>query len=155
TQLVVNLVDNAIKYTPPRGRVTLSCERRDGWAILQVADTGEGIAAEHLPHLFERFYRADSARSRRAGGVGLGLSICRWIAGAHGGELSVSSPPGIGSRFTLRVPAAGAQRPLTACPAPPRQRANGRARRTDLNRGLTGRPHAARADRWMGLLHAP
>ena len=103
-QLLMNLVDNAIKYTPEGGRVTLSLYREDGWVRIQVADTGIGIPPEDLPHIFERFYRVDKARSREKGGTGLGLSIARWIAEAHGGRIEVESQVGKGTTFTVWLP---------------------------------------------------
>jgi signal transduction histidine kinase len=100
------LLDNAVKYTPEGGAVTVVV-RGDGCSVeLVVADTGCGIPAEHLPHLFERFYRVEAARS--AGGVGLGLAIARQIAEQHGGELAVDSEAGVGSTFSLRLPVGGA-----------------------------------------------
>ncbi len=104
-QLLLNLTDNAIKYTPAGGEVTLTLHRDDDWVAIGVEDTGVGIAAEDLPHIFERFYRADRSRAR-PGGSGLGLSIAHWIAQAHGGELTVTSEPGRGSTFTLHLPQA-------------------------------------------------
>jgi heavy metal sensor kinase len=104
TQLVVNLVDNALTYTPRGGTVTVTVERNARHAILRVADTGIGIAGEHLPHLFERFYRVDPARSRGAGKTGLGLSICQWIVQAHGGKIAVASQPNVGTTFTVTLP---------------------------------------------------
>ncbi len=102
-ECVSNLVENAIRHTLPGGRVAV--EARPGPPpSIGVADTGEGIPPEHLPHIFERFYRADSARSRRHGGAGLGLAIAREIARLHGGEIRVESQPGRGSRFELRLP---------------------------------------------------
>ena len=103
-QLLLNLLDNAGRFTPSGGRVSAGWAVADGGVELQVRDTGVGIAPEHLPHLFERFYRADTARSRTAGGAGLGLSICRWIAEAHGGSISVESAPGQGTTFTVTLP---------------------------------------------------
>jgi heavy metal sensor kinase len=103
-QLLLNLLDNAIKYTPSRGQVTAGWTADDTQIELWVRDTGAGIGPEHLPHIFDRFYRADKARSRAEGGVGLGLSICRWIAQAHGGSISVESAPREGSTFTARLP---------------------------------------------------
>ena len=105
-QLFLNLVTNAIKYTPRGGSVTLSLARRDGTAAFTVRDSGVGIAAADLPHIFERFYRADRVRSRLAerGGFGLGLSISQWIVQAHGGHLTVSSRLGRGSTFTVTLP---------------------------------------------------
>jgi heavy metal sensor kinase len=101
-QLVTNLVDNAMKFTPPGGSVTLQVQQTGREAILTVADTGVGIGGEHLPHIFERFYQANHARS--ATGSGLGLSICRWIAEAHRGAISAESNPGAGTIFTVRLP---------------------------------------------------
>jgi signal transduction histidine kinase len=106
TQLALNVVENAIKYSPG-GRVEVGLSRAGGSARLVVSDTGIGIPAEHLPHLFERFYRVDKARSRAEGGSGLGLAICAWIAGAHGGAIQVESVPGGGSVFTVLLPLEG------------------------------------------------
>jgi len=103
-QLLLNLLDNAIKYTPSGGRVTAGWGTTSAQVELWVRDTGAGLAPEHVPHIFDRFYRVDKARSRAEGGAGLGLSICRWIAEAHGGAMSVESAPGQGSTFTLRLP---------------------------------------------------
>jgi len=103
-QLVLNLLDNAGKYTPSGGRVTVGWAVVDGQVEVWVRDTGVGIAPEYLPHVFERFYRVDKARSRAEGGAGLGLSICRWIVEAHSGSISVESAPGNGSTFTVRLP---------------------------------------------------
>ena len=105
-QAVLVLLDNAIKYNQPGGRVTISTEVKDRYAFLEVRDTGIGIAAEHLPHLGERFYRVDKARSREAGGSGLGLSIARSIAEAHEGSLTLSSKPGQGTTVTIKLPLA-------------------------------------------------
>jgi heavy metal sensor kinase len=103
-QLVLNLLDNAIKYTAPGGSVTAAWSAGGGQAQLRVSDTGAGIPAEHLGRVFDRFYRVDSARSRDEGGAGLGLSICRWIAEAHGGSISAESEPGRGATFTVALP---------------------------------------------------
>jgi len=103
-QLLLNLLDNAIKHTPAGGRVTVGWRVNGRQVELWVRDTGVGIAGEHLAHIFDRFYRVDKARSRAEGGVGLGLSICRWIAEAHGGHISVRSAPGQGSTFTAGLP---------------------------------------------------
>jgi len=103
-QLLLNLLDNAGKYTPSGGRVTVGWAVDDGRAEVRVRDTGVGIPPVHLPHIFERFYRVDKARSRAAGGAGLGLSICRWIAEAHGGSISVESAPGEGTAFVVKLP---------------------------------------------------
>ena len=104
TQLLINLMDNALKYTPAGGRVTVSLARSGDAATIAVADTGIGIPPEHLPHLFERFYRVDAARSRDEGGTGLGLAIAAWIARAHGGGIAVTSTVGGGSTFSVRLP---------------------------------------------------
>jgi heavy metal sensor kinase len=114
-QLLLNLVDNAVKYTPIGGQVSLGLrattrEGADGppreYAEIVVQDTGIGIPAEDLPRIFERFYRADPARSREAGGAGLGLCISKTIAEAHGGRIEVESTPGAGSTFRLLLPLA-------------------------------------------------
>ena len=106
-QVVVNLVDNAIKYTPAGGNVTVKVIAIDDRATLEVADNGGGIPAEALPHLFERFYRVDKARSRQMGGTGLGLAIVRSIVMAHGGQVTVESTEGKGSRFRVELPLGG------------------------------------------------
>lgn len=107
-QVVVNLIDNAIKYTPPGGSVRVGIEEADGAVRLAVADTGEGIAAEHLPRVFGRFYRVDKARSREQGGTGLGLSIVQSIATAHGGAVSLTSTVGVGTEVVVALPSAPA-----------------------------------------------
>jgi two-component system, OmpR family, sensor kinase len=106
TQLLINLVDNALRYTPTGGNVTVDVTEKSGWAELRVEDTGVGISAEHLPHLFERFYRIDAARARTDGGAGLGLAIAQWISQAHGGQITVDSELGKGSTFRVRIPLA-------------------------------------------------
>jgi signal transduction histidine kinase len=105
-RLFLILIDNAVKYTPPGGQVAVSLRSVDGFAVAEVEDSGIGISSEDLPHIFERFYRADKARSRDLGGAGLGLSIARWIAQAHRGEIQVESVPGQGSNFRVRLPLA-------------------------------------------------
>jgi two-component system phosphate regulon sensor histidine kinase PhoR len=104
-QMLTNLVDNAVKFNRDGGRVTVAHER-DGGARdrITVADTGEGIPAEHLVRIFERFYRVDRARSRALGGTGLGLAIVKHLARAHGGEATVRSTPGEGTAFTIELP---------------------------------------------------
>jgi heavy metal sensor kinase len=104
SQLVINLVDNGLRYTPAGGSVEVEVGQEGAWATLRVRDTGVGIAAEHLPRVFERFYRADPARSRADGGAGLGLAICRWIVEAHGGTIAVDSQLQHGSTFSVRLP---------------------------------------------------
>lgn len=103
-QLLLNLVSNGLKYTPEGGSVTLSMSRSDPWITITICDTGIGIPEDDLPHIFDRFYRVDKARSRQMGGTGLGLSIAQWIAEAHGGEIRVTSILGEGSTFTLYLP---------------------------------------------------
>ncbi len=103
-QLTLNLLDNAVKYTASGGPVTVAWAVDGRWAELRVSDTGAGIPADHLLRIFDRFYRADAARTRAAGGAGLGLSISRWIAEAHGGSIRVESEPGQGTTFTVRLP---------------------------------------------------
>jgi two-component system, OmpR family, sensor histidine kinase BaeS len=106
-QVLGNLLDNALRHTPTGGTVTISAttSRRSGGVALSVADTGEGIPAEHLPHVFERFYRVDTARDRTHGGSGIGLSIAKSFVEAHGGQLTVTSPgTGHGSTFRIILP---------------------------------------------------
>jgi signal transduction histidine kinase len=103
-RLVSNLITNAIHYTPPDGTIVIRLDRRQNQAIITVEDSGDGIAATDLPHLFERFYRVNSDRSRQTGGVGLGLAIAQAIAKAHGGQIQVQSQVGQGSTFTVRLP---------------------------------------------------
>jgi len=106
-QALAALLDNAVRYTPEGGRVSVRALRRDGKAAVRVEDTGPGIPEEQLGMIFERFYRVDGTRSRRLGGAGLGLSIARQIAEAHGGAIEVRSVPGEGSSFTLLLPQEG------------------------------------------------
>jgi heavy metal sensor kinase len=103
-QVVANLIDNAVKYTPEGGTVEVKVQREAGKAVLAVSDNGLGIPATAIPHVFERFYRVDKARSRASGGAGLGLSIVKAICTAHGGEISVSSEEGRGSCFRVELP---------------------------------------------------
>ncbi len=109
-QAILVLLDNAIKYNRRDGRVTVRTAVKDKRALLEVSDTGIGIAAEHLPHLGERFYRVDQARSREAGGTGLGLSIARSIAEVHGGTLSLTSVPDKGTTVIIQLPLADGTR---------------------------------------------
>jgi len=102
-----NLVTNAIRATPPGGSVRVSAMHEGGSAVVAVADTGVGIAPEHLPHIFDRLYRADSARDRASGGTGLGLAIVKGLADALGAEVQVQSTPGEGSTFRVVIPMAG------------------------------------------------
>ena len=114
-QLFLNLITNAVKYTPREGSVTLSLEDRGDHAAFVVSDTGIGLAAADLPYIFDRFWRVDRARSRGAerGGVGLGLAIAQWIAHAHGGFISVGSRLGRGSTFTVSLPHKKPHSPLS------------------------------------------
>ncbi|HET8698274.1 MAG TPA: ATP-binding protein, partial [Gammaproteobacteria bacterium] len=105
-RLFLILLDNAVKYTPAPGTIVVSIGREQGAVRAAVRDTGVGIAAEHLPHVFERFYRVDRARSRAEGGAGLGLAIGRWIAEAHGGSLRAERVERRGSTFYVELPAA-------------------------------------------------
>jgi signal transduction histidine kinase len=107
-RLFTNLLTNAARHTPAdSGKITLSARREDTQTVVTVADTGDGIAPEHLPHLGERFYRVDSARSRTDGGTGLGLSICLGIVEAHDGEMTFASVLGEGTTVTVRLPLTG------------------------------------------------
>lgn len=104
-QVLGNLLSNALRHTPRGGHVTVRVAAGEAMVSIEVSDDGDGIAAEHLPHIFERFYRADTARDRDRGGTGVGLAISRAIALAHGGQLTAISPgPGKGSTFTLHLP---------------------------------------------------
>ena len=105
-QVIMNLVDNAVKYTGEGGSVTLRVHVKDGSVSLSVSDAGIGIEQEHLEHIFERFYRVDPSRSLVAGGTGLGLSIVEWVVRAHTGTISVVSKAGQGSTFTVQLPLA-------------------------------------------------
>ena len=113
-QALLNLGINAVQHTPPGGSVTLSLARTETQAVLRVDDTGVGIGPEHIAHVFERFYRADRARSRNRGGAGLGLPIVKWIVDAHGGHVHVASEQGAGSHFTIELPLAPAIEPEPA-----------------------------------------
>jgi two-component system OmpR family sensor kinase len=159
-QLLLNLVTNAIKYTPAGGQVTISVIHKDGFAYVKVSDTGIGIPKEDLIHIFDRFYRVDKARSRQMGGTGLGLSIADWIAESHHGKLTAESELGKGSTFTLQLPSLDA----TETPASqketrprgvpvmlrrPRQDDPKQAKpaeRTDYEQALAHRPDADPAD---------
>jgi signal transduction histidine kinase len=107
-QVLFNLLDNAVRYTPAGGEVTVAAHRANGGCEIAVSDTGPGIAPEHLPRLFERFYRADAARSRGDGGTGIGLAIARSVVEAHGGRIRAESRLGQGSVFTFDLPVADA-----------------------------------------------
>lgn len=104
-QVLGNLLDNALRHTLESGTVTLSCRRVDNFVEYRVADTGDGVAAEHLPHLFDRFYRADTSRDRLRGGSGIGLAIAKALVESHGGGIAVASAGlGRGTTFTVRLP---------------------------------------------------
>jgi two-component system, OmpR family, phosphate regulon sensor histidine kinase PhoR len=105
--LLSNLLDNAIRHTPAKGSICVRLHTTESRAVLQVADTGEGIPAGELPRVFERFYRVDKARARLTGGTGLGLAIVRHVAEAHGGTVRAQSELGGGSTFTVMLPLAG------------------------------------------------
>jgi signal transduction histidine kinase len=113
-QLLLILADNAAKYTPAGGCVSLSLRREQGSALVSIEDSGIGIEPEDLAHVFERFYRSGKARAWDAGGTGLGLAIAQWIAEEHGGSIAASSQPDRGSVFTVQLPLAdelSSQRP--------------------------------------------
>jgi two-component system, OmpR family, sensor kinase len=103
-QLAMILLDNAIKYTPEGGRVSLELRRQDTHAEFRVTNTGPSISPEDLERVFERFYRTDASRSRQTGGTGLGLPIARWIAGQHGGTVQLESQSGVGTTAIVRLP---------------------------------------------------
>jgi heavy metal sensor kinase len=103
-QVFFNVLDNAIKYTPSGGNIDVRLNRSDAQAVVTIKDTGIGIAPEHLPHVFDRFYRVDKARSRAEGGTGLGLSIARGTVLAHGGRIELTSAPGQGTTCTITLP---------------------------------------------------
>ena len=109
-RVLLNLLENADRHTPPDGSVLLFVRREGPDAVFSVEDTGEGIPAEHLPHVRERFYRVDAGRDRTRGGTGLGLAICQSIVAAHAGRLEIESEVGRGTRVTVRLPGAGSQR---------------------------------------------
>jgi signal transduction histidine kinase len=105
-RLLFNLLDNAIKFTPSNGSVVIETVCADGKVCVTVSDSGVGIPPEHLPHVFERFYRVDPARGREVSGTGLGLAIARSIAVAHDGSIEMHSTFGLGARVILTLPAA-------------------------------------------------
>jgi signal transduction histidine kinase len=107
-QVLFNLVDNAVRFTPAGGSVEVRAARLNGTCEIRVVDTGTGIPSEHLPRLFERFYRVDPARSREDGGTGIGLAIARSVVEAHGGHIRAESQMGKGSTFTFDLPVAPA-----------------------------------------------
>jgi len=104
-QALVNLVDNAVKFSFANSTVRVEAQETGAEIVIRVMDQGDGIPSEHLDRVFERFYRVDAGRSRKVGGTGLGLAIVKHIAQAHGGRVTVESPPGQGSIFSLHLPA--------------------------------------------------
>lgn len=102
--MMLNLIENGIKFSSSGGRIDITLEKEDGFAVITVRDQGIGISQEALPHIFDRFFRVDKARSRQEGGSGLGLSICKWIAEAHNGSISAKSELGKGSAFIVKIP---------------------------------------------------
>jgi len=117
----MNILDNAVRYTPAGGTICGSVVRQDDHAITTIGDTGIGIADEHLPFIFDRFYRVDKVRTDGEGGTGLGLSIATTIARMHGGSIEVESRVGEGTTFRILLPVAGppAKPPTTTLPPPP------------------------------------
>ena len=103
-QALVNLIDNAIKYSSRNDRVLFTAHQTESSVVIKVQDWGCGISQEHLPRLFERFYRVDKARSRKLGGTGLGLAIVKHIIQSHSGQITVESTLGQGSTFTIQLP---------------------------------------------------
>jgi signal transduction histidine kinase len=105
-QVLANILENAARYTPAAGSVAVRSRLRDGMVVVEVADTGPGIPSEHLPRIFERFYRVDAARSRELGGTGLGLAIVKHLVEAHGGRVEAESRLGEGTTIRVTFPAA-------------------------------------------------
>jgi signal transduction histidine kinase len=116
-QVLTNLVDNALRYTPPGGRIVCRSRRENRGVAISVSDTGTGIVREHLPRIFERFYRSDPSRSRDEGGTGLGLAIVKHLVEAHGGRVSAQSERGVGTTITCWFPTAPVMQPPDAEPA--------------------------------------
>ena len=108
-QIFNNLLSNALRHTPADGQVSLVLQLKEGWVEARLSDTGDGIPAESLPRLFERFFRADKARSREEGGTGLGLAIARQLALAHGGDITAANRPEGGAEFIVRLPVGSSQ----------------------------------------------
>jgi signal transduction histidine kinase len=108
---ILNLFDNAIKFTAGGGEVDVTLSSQNGDAVLRVQDTGVGISADALPHVFDRFFRAEPSRSKSVDGVGLGLALAKWIVEKHRGHIEVQSQIGKGSSFTIRIPLVNANFP--------------------------------------------
>jgi signal transduction histidine kinase len=104
--VLINLLDNAIKYTSPGGTISIHTMATSSVVFIEITDSGQGIPADAIPHIFDRFYRADPSRSRQIGGAGLGLSFAKWIVEEHGGSIHVDSELDHGSTFTVRLPRA-------------------------------------------------
>jgi signal transduction histidine kinase len=117
-QVLVNLIDNAIKYTPDGGVIELNSFPSDSNAVIEVSDTGIGIPPAALPHVFDRFYRTDKARSRGSGGTGLGLSIVKAICNAHGGSIAIRSAEAAGTTVRIELPLAASAPAVAAPPTP-------------------------------------
>nr|WP_211718042.1 ATP-binding protein [Nocardiopsis sp. MG754419] len=152
-QVLGNLVGNAVRHTPEGGTVTVRAHQAGSQVVIQVADTGVGIAEEDLPHVFDRFWRADRSRNRRTGGSGLGLAIVRGLVELHGGSVAARSTLGEGTAFTLRLPLAGlpevpgndrSQRPEEEGDTDGREREHLRHSRVDLAQGRPGRSSRSR-----------
>jgi signal transduction histidine kinase len=105
-RVLSNLLGNAVRHTPAGGTVKVQAEAMQDGVRVEISDTGEGISAEDLPHVFERFYRGEKSRSRATGGAGLGLAIAKGIVEAHGGRIGAESTPGEGTRFYFTLPEA-------------------------------------------------
>jgi signal transduction histidine kinase len=106
SQVLRNLIENAIAHTDKGGAISVAAWQQDNWVKVSVTDTGEGIPAEDIPNIFERFYRVDKSRDRNTGGSGLGLTISKRLVEAHGGKIEFQSELGKGSRFSFTVPLA-------------------------------------------------
>jgi len=105
-QAMVNILHNAVKYSPTGGTISARVRRTDpGRILVEITDSGPGISEEHASKVFDRFYRVDAARTREAGGAGLGLSVAKWAVQAHSGEIVLRSKPGLGSNFQIFLPA--------------------------------------------------
>jgi signal transduction histidine kinase len=116
-RLILNLLDNAIRYTPPGGQITLSGVHTSADILISISDSGPGIALEHLPRLFDRFFRVDRVRNGVQGRSGLGLAIAQGIAQAHGGRIEVESAVGRGSTFTVFLPDSSKESGKIRCPS--------------------------------------
>jgi two-component system sensor histidine kinase BaeS len=116
TQIIDNLLSNALRHTEPEGRVSISAYQQGDEAVVEVVDSGAGISSEDLPHIFERFWRGEHSRARKSGGAGIGLAIVRELVRAHDARIDVESKPGEGSRFSVALPAAGTNTRLPISP---------------------------------------